>query len=70
MNHIYLDHVYVKFIRDKATFVQPRISVVKLPIPKGLSRWWDAPRALGYESESYPDGHFARGYLARNRELN
>ena len=37
MNHIYIDHVYVKFIHDKAAFVQPRISVVKLPIPKGLS---------------------------------
>lgn len=42
MNHIYIDHVYVKFIHDKAAFVQPRISVLKLPIPEGLSRWWDA----------------------------
>ena len=65
-NEPHLHHVYVKFIHDKAAFVQPRISVGKLPIPEGLSRWW-MPQALVSESESYPDGHFARSCLARIR---
>ena len=37
-NEPHLHHVYIKFIHDKAAFVQPRISVGKLPIPEGLSR--------------------------------
>ena len=46
-NEPHLHNVYVKFYSWQGGFCSTPYSVVKLPIPEGLSRWWDALRLWG-----------------------